>query len=237
MNMKLNSILAATTLPLLLASTITSAQTVDVKISNLTQGMFFTPLLISTHDNSQHLFQSGEVASGELTAMAEGGDISGLVTATEALGAINFANPAGGLLAPSTSTVVSDLDAGSNGYLSITAMVLPTNDGFVGLDSWAIPDVAGTYTIFLNAYDAGTEANSELVIDGSGAVGVPGIPANPGGDGGTNGTGVTTIETNQTIHIHRGNIGDVDATAGVSDVDSRIHRWLNPVAKVVVTVK
>jgi len=234
--MKINSILAATTLPLLLASTIASAQTVDVKISNLTQGMFFTPLLVSAHDNNQHLFESGAVASAELTAMAEGGEISDLVTATEALGAINSANPAGGLLAPSTSTMVSDLDTGSNGYLSITAMLLPTNDGFVGLDSWVIPEVAGTYTIFLNAYDAGTEANDELV-NGGAAVGVLGIPANPGGNGGTNGTGVTTDESNQNIHIHRGNIGDADSTAGISDVDSRIHRWLNPVAKVVVTVK
>jgi hypothetical protein len=236
MNMKLNSILAATTLPLLLASTITSAQTIDVKISNLTQGMYFTPLLVSAHDNTQHLFESGSVASAELTAMAEGGDIAGLIAATAALGALNSANPADGLLMPSASTMITDFDIGSNGYLSITAMLLPTNDGFVGLDSWAVPEAAGTYTIFLNAYDAGTEANDELV-NGGGAVGVIGIPANPGANGGTAGTGVTTAEANQTIHIHRGNIGDTDTSGGISDVDSRIHRWLNPVAKVVVTVK
>jgi len=234
--MKINSKLAATTLPLLLASTITSAQTVDVKISNLTQAMFFTPLLVSAHDDSQHLFESGAVATAELTAMAEGGDISGLVTSSEALGALSVENPASGLLAPSTATMVSDFNTGTNGFLSITAMLLPTNDGFVGLDSWAIPEEVGTYTIFLNAYDAGTEANDEIV-NGGDAVGVPGIPANPGGNGGTNGTGVTTNESNQNIHIHRGNIGDTDAAGGVSDVDSRIHRWLNPVAKVVVTVK
>jgi hypothetical protein len=39
------------------------------------------------------------------------------------------------------------------------------------------------------------------------------------------------------VHIHRGNLGDTDITGGISDVDSRIHRWLNPVAKVTVTVK
>ena len=50
-------------------------------------------------------------------------------------------------------------------------------------------------------------------------------------------TGVTSTESNQMVHIHRGNIGDTDATGGISDVDSRIHRWLNPVAKVTVTVK
>jgi len=234
--MKTNSILAISTLPLLLASSIASAQVLDIKVTNLTQGMFFTPLLVSAHDNSLHLFETGESATSELTAMAEGGDISGLVTASEALGAVNSENPAAGLLSPSSSTTVSDLNTGSNGYLSITAMLLPTNDGFVGLDSWAIPEEAGTYTLFLNAYDAGTEVNDEIV-NGGGAVGVVGIPANPGANGGTGASGVTTSESNQTIHIHRGNVGDTDNAGGVSDVDSRIHRWLNPVAKVVVTVK
>ena len=115
-------------------------------------------------------------------------------------------------------------------------MVLPTNDGFVGLDGWEIPEAAGTYTVYLNAYDAGTEVNDEI-INGMGMPGDAGIPAAPGGDGGMGATGVTMTESNSTVHIHRGNVGDVDENAGISDVDSRIHRWLNPVAKIVVTVK
>jgi len=31
-----------------------------------------------------------------------------------------------------------------------------------------------------------------------------------------------------------GNIGDNDFSEGESDLDCRIHRWLNPVAKVVI---
>lgn len=234
--MKTKSTLVLSALPLLFASHFASAQTVDIEVTNLTQGIFFTPLLVSVHDSSTHLFEAGQSATAELQAMAEGGDISGLVTATTALGAVNSENPAGGVLAPSTSTQVSDLDTGSNTHLSIVAMLLPTNDGFVGLNGWEIPEEAGRYTIYLNGYDAGTEANNELV-NGGGTPGVLGIPGNPGGNGGTGASGVTTTETNQTIHIHRGNVGDTDALGGVSDVDSRIHRWLNPVAKVVVTVK
>jgi len=236
-----NSIFKKTVLSLVCATgfasaQFASAQILDVKITNLTQGMFFTPLLVSAHDNSSHIFESGATASGSLQAMAEGGDLTGLLTDTVALGATNVENPAAGLLAPSSSTMISDFDTGTNEHLSIVSMLLPTNDGFVGLDGWKIPEDAGTYTLFLNAYDAGTEANDELV-NGGGAAGVLGIPANPGANGGTAGTGVTTTETNQTVHIHRGNVGDTNATGGVSDVDSRIHRWLNPVAKVVVTVK
>ena len=129
-----------------------------------------------------------------------------------------------------------DMDTGDNDRLSIVAMLLPTNDGFVGLDSWSIPEEAGTYTVYLNAYDAGSEANDEI-INGAGALGMAGIPGEPGGNAGTGATGVTATESNQNVHIHRGNIGDTDTNGGISDVDSRIHRWLNPVAKVVVTVK
>ncbi|NRB37430.1 MAG: hypothetical protein HRU20_03050 [Pseudomonadales bacterium] len=213
-----------------------TAAEIDVKITNLTQGIYFTPLLVASHGDNQHLFETGMAASSSLQAMAEGGDIAALISDAEGLGAMVSANPAGGLLAPSTSTMVSALDTGSNMYLSITAMILPSNDGFVGLDSWMIPEQAGEYTIYLNAYDAGTEANDEL-ITGGGASGVAGIPFDPAANNGTGGTGVTNTEAVSNIHIHRGNVGDTDASGGSSDLDSRIHRWLNPVAKVVVTVK
>ena len=233
--MKTKSIITLSALPLLMASQLASAQVVDIEVTNLTQGMYFTPLLVSAHNSTTHLFEAGQTASPELQAMAEGGDISGLVSAAAATGAVNSENPASGLLAPSSTTQVSDLDTLTNTHLSVTAMLLPTNDAFVGLNGWEIPQQAGTYTIYLNAYDAGTEANDE-VVNGGGAPGVLGIPANPGGNGGTGATGVTTTETNQTVHIHRGNVGDTDLSGGVSDVDSRIHRWLKPVERVVVTV-
>ena len=168
--------------------------------------------------------------------MAEGGDISGLVATADSIGAVSAENPAAGLLGPS-STAMAEMDTGANDRLTVTAMVLPSNDGFVGLDAWEIPSEAGTYTLYLNAYDAGTEANDELIVDGSGMPGIAGIPANPGGNGGTGGTGVTSSESNTTVHIHRGVLGDAESAGGSSDLDSRVHRWLNPVAKLVVTVQ
>ena len=53
-----------------------------------------------------------------------------------------------------------------------------------GLDGMPIPIRPGVYTVYLNGYDAGTEANDE-VITGGGAPGVPGIPGDPGGNSGT----------------------------------------------------
>jgi hypothetical protein len=38
------------------------------------------------------------------------------------------------------------------------------------------------------------------------------------------------------VHIHRGVLGDDDPSGGASDLDSTAHRWLNPVAKLVIEV-
>jgi len=218
------------------SSSAVMAQDLSITVTNLTQGLHFTPIITSAHSNDNHIFMVGGTATAELQAMAEGGDISGLVSTLSNADANTSENPAAGLLAPGLSTTYTLTNDSTNTHLSLAAMVLPSNDGFVGLDSWEIPTEAGTYTINLNAYDAGTEANNELV-NGGGAPGVLGIPAAPGGDAGTNGTGVTDTESNTTIHIHRGNLGDEMVDGGKSDLNNSIHRWLNPVAKLTITVQ
>ncbi|MCE9785110.1 spondin domain-containing protein [Shewanella algae] len=227
-------------LPLLLStlplSQLSQAAQLEISINNLTHGNHFTPLLIAAHDGNSHLFQAGEPASSALQKMAEGGDISELQQAVTANNGVIVANPAAGLLAPGAKVEKVMLDSGALTHLSLVAMLLPTNDAFVGLDGWEIPSTPGSYTLYLNAYDAGTEANDEQ-ITGGGAPGVPGIPAAPDGMGGQNGTGVMDDSSNDRVHIHPGLLGDTDPNGGISDVDSRIHRWLNPVAALVVTVK
>ncbi|BCV39179.1 MULTISPECIES: spondin domain-containing protein [Shewanella] len=227
-------------LPLLLStlplSQLSQAAQLEISINNLTHGNHFTPLLIAAHDGNSHLFQAGEPASSALQKMAEGGDISELQQAVTANNGVIVANPAAGLLAPGARVEKVMLDSGALTHLSLVAMLLPTNDAFVGLDGWEIPSTPGSYTLYLNAYDAGTEANDEQ-ITGGGAPGVPGIPAAPDGMGGQNGTGVMDDSSNDRVHIHPGLLGDTDPNGGISDVDSRIHRWLNPVAALIVTVK
>jgi len=229
-----NTALFLSTALLMSTSALTQAQELDIKVTNLTQGIHFTPILIAAHDGDTQLFKSGEMASSELQMMAEGGDISGL--STMLMTADKVENPAMGLLAPTMSTETMLSTADGNMYLSVVAMMLPTNDGFIGLNSWKIPTEAGMYTFTVNAYDAGTEANDEM-ITGGGAPGVAGIPAAPGMNAGTGGAGVTMTEDNAYVHIHRGSLGDDDLAGGKSDLDNTVHRWLNPVARITVTVK
>jgi hypothetical protein len=237
MNKYFLRILVVVALGMLLTSGQAMAGKIFVTVKNLTNGLYFTPLLITAHDGNTRLFELGVPASEELQAMAEGGNIGLLTEMVGGADQDTIVNPVGGLLGP--GEVVSDIRLNTrktrNRYLSMTAMLLPTNDGFVGLDSIFIPRVPGTYSFFLYGYDAGTEANDEL-ITGGGAPGVPGIPEAPGADGGVDGTGVAFFDTNTTVHIHRGTIGDLDTDGGISDLDSSIHRWLNPVAELVIEV-
>lgn len=222
----------------LLAAMSGASQAADltVEIQNLTQGIYYTPFLVAAHTPEASLFEVGEASSAELQMMAEGGDVSGLAGIVESVNG-NVAEVQGELTGPSTSRSFSLTNDDGNTALSIVAMLLPTNDAFVGMDNWMIPSEAGTYTVYLNAYDAGTEANDE--IRGGGAPGVAGMPVPPPLDPllGTGGTGVTTEETNTTVHIHRGNLGDSMMDAGNSDINSTVQRWLNPVAKVTITVQ
>ncbi|MEM9255315.1 MAG: spondin domain-containing protein [Pseudomonadota bacterium] len=221
---------------LLGASTVHAAQ-LDIQITNLTRGSWFTPLLVTAHPAGTALFTAGQVASISLQTMAEGGDIAPLAADLAGLNATTVENPAGGLLAPG-ATVTTSLDtddAPDNTLLSIVAMILPSNDGFMGLNAIEIPQSPGTYVYNVNAYDAGTEANDEVI--GSGAPGEPGFPAPPpvAEASGTGGTGVATVSEGF-VHIHRNVLGDTDPEGGVSDIDSTVHRWLNPVVRIVLTV-
>ncbi len=230
----LRGILKSAAAVALLGGVINAAE-IDVKIVNATGGTYFTPLLVATHAADVSLFQSGETASDALQAMAEGGDISSLSSDLDLTGAMIAENPAGGLLAPGAETMTTLMSDTQNTTLSIVAMMLPTNDGFVALNSWTIPTEPGTYKVQLQAYDAGTEGNDEIV-NGGGAPGVAGIPADPGGNAGSGATGVEAVAEGF-VHTHRGVLGDQDASGGISDLDSRVHRWLNPVATAIITVQ
>ena len=221
-------LLATTLIAAALMSTTLIAQEIDVKISNNTNGIYFTPLLVSAHPSTTALFISGEAASTHLEAMAEGGDVSGLVGDLDAVNADSTTNPAEGLLVPGASTMTTLVTVDENTNLSIVAMMLPTNDGFVALNNWKIPTEAGTYKININAYDAGSEANSELAAD---------IPQPPVYTLDAAATGFTTATEEGFVHIHRGNIGDSNDAGGKSALNALTQRWLNPVATITVTVK
>lgn len=205
----------------------------EVSVTNITAGVYFTPLIVAAHAPDVAMFNTGSVASTQLQAIAEGGDVSGMAALLESVGA--SVGIGAGLLAPGASATFTVNSSDTNTVLSMTGMLLPTNDGFAGLNSVALPTSMGTTAHFTaRGYDAGTEANDELV--GSGAPGEPGFPNPPpvaATGTGTGGHGVPTTAEGF-ISVHRGVLGDLDPTGGPSDINAAIHRWSNPVASITV---
>ncbi len=208
----------------------------QVTVTNLTAGIHFTPLIVAAHSPSASMFQTGTEASTQMQSIAEGGDISGMAALLESIGASVATGD--GLVAPGATVSFTIDSSDTNSVLSMTGMLLPTNDGFAGLNSVSLPSSPGQSVHFgARAYDAGTEGNDELV--GSGAPGEAGFPAPPPlvatGLLGTGGTGIN-VAAEGFITPHRGVIGDLDPQGGFSDINAAIHRWADPVASVTITM-
>ncbi len=186
--------------------------TYDVSITNLTRAQIFTPFLVASHRADVALFVPGDAPSAELAALAEGGDTGPLAALLSANPDVGQVTGSAGLLFPGETVTVTVAGGDGYRYLSLAAMLIPTNDGFVALRSVRLPATPDTRTVAAVAYDAGSEPNDELCAsipgpDCGGAGGSPGI----GGEG--------------HVHVHSG-------IHGVGDLDPATFDWRNPVAEI-----
>ncbi len=187
------------------------AKTFEVTITNITKDQIFTPLLLATHTGAVSLFTPGQAASDELELQAEVGNpmpLRGLLDGNP--GVLNTA-VAGGLLMPGQSVTVEIQGNGKFNRLSITSMLIPTNDTIVGLRSMKLPSRSAMAAV--PAFDAGTEVNDEDCnnIPGPFCMGEGFNPA--GGEG--------------YVYISNG-------ISGIADLAPDAFDWRNPVARVVV---
>lgn len=186
----------------------------EVRVTNVTAGIYFTPTLAVTHSPGVGLFTLGEPASSELAALAESGNVGPLQAALASLGrAVSATATTGDLLAPGASTSFAIRGRPSQDRLSLAAMLLPTNDGFYAIDAVALP-AQGSYTYTAVAYDAGSEFNDELCSN------IPGPQCG--------GSGLSVEDGEGYVHVHPG-------THGMADLSRANYDWRNPVALVTVT--
>ncbi|MCO4783139.1 MAG: spondin domain-containing protein [Candidatus Cloacimonetes bacterium] len=227
-----------------------NATVFDVTITNLTTGMHFSQMLVTAHIESDPLFTPGQLASNAIETMAESESFVDFGSVGNVdLDTFKPAFPTSDLLNPGekTSKVTLNTDSTANAnhtHLSIVGRLIPTNDGFVGLNSYKVPTSVGTYQVYMNAWDAGTENNDENVISTVQGNNNTGIPQHTELNFNNSGSGLTfTRDENANkigVHIHRGNLGDLvtnGSSSDISDLDRRIHRFMNPVALVTITVK
>jgi hypothetical protein len=220
------------------------SSTVTVTVTNLTHATWFAPILVAAHPASFTSFAEGNPATPELQALAEIGDIAPLAAKFPAESE-TVLNPAGGPLKPggTTTATLPIRKGGQNTRLSVLAMLVPTNDGFTALNGIEIPAMPGKYVYTLSGYDAGTEANNEARAAASG-VGQPGLGlppflndanGNPAPDIYPDAPGYTHTRPEGYVHVHRGIVGG--PAGGDSALDHTSYRWMNPVARVTLTVK
>lgn len=193
-----------------------SGATYEVTIANASS-LRFTPLLVTAHSDDIALFQVGDSPSPELAEMAEGGSIAGLLSVLDSASAfVGDVATTDGLLEPAQSVTLTLETVKPFVRLSIAAMLLPTNDSFVGLQSVPLPSRRGqTVRYAAVGYDAGSEPNDELCAN------IPGPPCG--------GAGVSPDEGGEGyVRVSPGIVGD-------ADVSPRAYDWRNPVAIVTVT--
>lgn len=184
----------------------------DVTITNLTRGQSITPILVITHKKGHPVYQAGMAASAELTAIAEGGNTAPLQDKLMAMGMAYDAASSGGLLGAGESVTVRVKADGDFKYVSLAAMFLPTNDGFVALNGMRLPKRHAVK--MLPVMDAGTENNDELCASIPG----PHCGGEPFSD--ADGEGF--------VHVHGG-------IHGVGDLSAADYDWRNPAVKVSIS--
>ena len=208
-------------------------RTYMVTIANVTAGQPFSPPAAATHKKGFRMFRVGKKASPELELIAEDGKQGPMVTLFMNSKKVTNVVDVGVPLLPAVtsnvtfSSVVSfEIMARRGDRLSIATMLICTNDGFTGLDAVKLPK-KGSVVYWLQAYDGGTEDNTEMgtdIVDACSGLGPTGLPGDPNG----NENDAVATSPQKKITMHPGIHGGGDLT--VSD-----HGWSGAVAKVTVT--
>ncbi len=148
---------------------------VRVNVRNLapTNSISFAPLRVGFHSGVYDAFNSGQAAGNPIISIAEGGSGSAWFPAFAAadpgatLGTV-LPNPAGPLLPGMSGSQVFTVDPAANRFFTFGAMVVPSNDYFIGNDSatqYMLFDANGNLNITSitqrarDIWDAGSEVD------------------------------------------------------------------------------
>jgi hypothetical protein len=191
----------------------------EVAVTNVTSGQTFTPIVVLTHRKGVKLFTPGEPASGAMAMLAEGGDTGPLTMMMSMNPNVVDIVTSEGMLGPGpgeTKTVMISSERGAH-YISLAAMMIPTNDGFIALNGVHAPLGRRTVMYLSPAYDAGSEENDESCAHIPGPFGCDGMGEGYNPDDDAEGH----------VHIHAG-------IHGIGDLDDAAYDWRNPVARIVI---
>ena len=203
------------------------SQMFEITLTNLTTGepgtggqVLSHPIFV-THAAGIDLAPVGEAASPALVALAENGDASGLVALAAAAGANSMV--AEGVVPPGGSVTVTVTADMVNSSLSVGSMLVSTNDAFIAATDVALFDEDGapvSASLDLNAYDAGSEDNTEMASDIPGPLGLDEAADPP--------------MSNERVPTEGGVIAAHEGIQGVGEVGETF-AWDEPTAMLMIT--
>lgn len=182
-----------------------------VTITNVTRGQVITPPVVVSHNHRFKLFTVGAPAGPELAALAEDGLTAPLTSLLPLLPGVFDVVTATGPILPGASMTIEVKAVGPFRFFTAVGMLATTNDAFFAVQGVAAPR-KGEATAEAEAYDAGSEGNSESCAF---------IPGPPCGSGGVR----DTVGAEGYVHIHAG-------IHGIGHLVPATHDWRNPVAEI-----
>ncbi len=226
---------AALTMAAIAPASADGAASYTVTITNLTDGQPFTPPLVASHRPAVDLYEVGKPASEAIKEIAENGNLGPAVEfATESKAAKHIADAVVALpsegpppILPGESRTFTLTSSNGANLISWASMLICTNDGFVGIDSVRLPKQVGdTVSLTADAYDAGTEINTEDLADI--------VPPCQGLTGVSDEMGAPGVGMSDPALAEGGVIAGHPGIAGVGDLLPGLHGWTDPVATVVI---
>lgn len=199
--------------------------TYEITITNLTSNQPFSPPALVFHTAGYDAWELGAPASDGLEVLAEAGDATEFLGEAMANTSVVGTAEGTGIIVPGGSDTIefeTELRLIANLLFSFATMLVNTNDAFTGMTHTAIDDLGinQSMTLFTRSYDSGTEANSESA---------PSVPGPAGGGEGFN----PDRDDNDYVAVHSGVVTFDDGL--LSSALGESHRWLHPVARVVLT--
>jgi hypothetical protein len=263
----------ATMIPMYPANTFVGSACPDNKGGGVRQvGEMLGLWVLATHNPSFKLFTLGQPASPNLARLSQTGRpffLAQELAGTNGVGQVftippdpGFAVPqptpfppatgvAGIVLCPGESLTTQVFANPGDRYLSLAAMVFPTNDGFVALNGVALPTGKAVAEYYSPVYDSGSELNDELcgnipslIIAGFpfpgttiGGAGKAAGAVCPDGTGADNDINSNTNDAQSPsnfpshgegyVHVHPG-------IRGIGDLDPRVWGWENSAMRVTI---
>jgi hypothetical protein len=207
--------------------------TYRVTVTNLAAGQPLTPPVVVLHNAKTSIVEAGTPASEGIMQLAENGDPQALVDSlatnanVSAVAVGEHPVVSGGIPGAAEVPTFATIEISGQGAnrISVASMLICSNDGFSVVHDQKLPKKVGeSVAYFSDAYDAGTETNTEAFADL-----VPPCQGLVGVSGEATGTGASNPELaeNGTITPHAG-------TSGAADLDVTIHAVAERPALIVV---